>query len=385
MRGCKLLKVLRLAAGLGNQMFQYALYLQMQKMYTGEKIYIDTMYHETDNYPREIERIFNLDFSEYDIYWITKMKYGTEFDKALDELKIWKKFGLSCMNDFSKDEIAWSYITSLSYKELPEIYEKFGFHWDEIVLRQTVSLKEFEENYSKKQTSKYLNTTKIKALAKEIIRNQRLQQWIGVCLNPYSRKRLLKQIMALKKPDGCGYEGVERVKTDKENVYFGLYGNPNDCVGIGKELRKTFRFAPFADERNLAFSKAIEKYNSVSIHMRLAHKQYGYDSIGGTKYYRKAVKYIKKKVVKPVFFVFSDDIRYCKKHVEAMGLAMDDRIIYVEGNKGDNSYRDMQLMSLCKHNIVPNSTFSWWGAFLNENPDKIVVTPFRTWPGTVSF
>lgn len=379
------MKVLRIASGLGNQMFEYALYLQLKKMYPDEKLYVDTMYYEIFNYPREIEAIFNLDFSESDIYKRCQNKFGKEFNQAVDELKVWKKFGLSEMQDFSKNEAAWSYIPYLHLKEIPELYDKFGYEWNEMKVQGSISLKEFERNFRKDPKYRYVGTTKRRAILKNIIRNRRLQQWIGIFANSDQRRTFFKQILTLKKPNGCGYESLERVKTDQRNVYLGLYGNPDDCVGIEEELRRTFQFMPFDNKRNKKLSDWMQKYNSVSVHVRLKHKQYGYDSIGGAAYYRKAVKYIKKKVNHPVFFVFSDEIEYCKKNLDSIGLCDRDKVIYVEGNTGAESYRDMQLMSLCKHNIVPNSTFSWWGAFLNENPSKIIVTPFRTLPGTISF
>lgn len=55
--------------------------------------------------------------------------------------------------------------------------------------------------------------------------------------------------------------------------------------------------------------------------------------------------------------------------------------IYVGWNKGDESYKDMQLMSLCKHNIIANSTFSWWGAWLNNSENKVMIAPRKWYPG----
>ena len=79
----------------------------------------------------------------------------------------------------------------------------------------------------------------------------------------------------------------------------------------------------------------------------------------------------------PFFFVFTDDIEYAEK------LFYDtSKFIIVKGNSGRNSYRDMQLMSLCRHNITANSTFSFWGAYLNRNNDKIVVAPDIPFSGT---
>jgi len=79
---------------------------------------------------------------------------------------------------------------------------------------------------------------------------------------------------------------------------------------------------------------------------------------------------MKEKVKEPYWFVFSDDINWCRKN-----LTLGTNACYVEHNTGQNSFRDMQLMSLCKHNIIANSTFSWWGAWLNINSEKVVICP----------
>jgi hypothetical protein len=89
------------------------------------------------------------------------------------------------------------------------------------------------------------------------------------------------------------------------------------------------------------------------------------------EYYREAVAYIRQKTADPVFFIFSDDIQWVKDNLPLPGA------VYVTGNTGLTGFRDMQLMSCCKHHIIANSTFSWWGAWLNQTPGKIVVAPAK--------
>ena len=91
-------------------------------------------------------------------------------------------------------------------------------------------------------------------------------------------------------------------------------------------------------------------------------------------FFKKAVKYIKKRVDNPLFVVFSEDCEWCKENIDVLGLTDDDAVAFVDWNNGDDSYRDMQLMSLCKHNIITKSSFGWWAAYINPNPDKIVVS-----------
>ena len=73
--------------------------------------------------------------------------------------------------------------------------------------------------------------------------------------------------------------------------------------------------------------------------------------------------------------VFSNDMAWCESYLP--GLLPGKKVVYVDWNKGAESYVDMQLMSLCRHNIIANSSFSWWGAWLNRNPQKVVVAPER--------
>lgn len=73
----------------------------------------------------------------------------------------------------------------------------------------------------------------------------------------------------------------------------------------------------------------------------------------------------------PEFFVFSDDPEWCKTNLKIENAK------YITWNSGSEAYRDMQLMSLCKHNIIANSSFSWWAAYLNDNLKKIVISPSK--------
>ena len=91
-------------------------------------------------------------------------------------------------------------------------------------------------------------------------------------------------------------------------------------------------------------------------------------------YYRNAVDYMKKNVDSPKFFVFADNPQWVKENFSWLDYTLVDW----NPSAGPGSHLDMQLMSLCHHNIISNSTYSWWSAFLNENPDKVVVLP-RQW------
>lgn len=145
--------------------------------------------------------------------------------------------------------------------------------------------------------------------------------------------------------------------------------------GIENDIKKYFRFKNQLDNKNLEILNEIENSNSISIHIRrgdyMSPENYNmYGCIATPTYYKKAIKVIEEKVENPTFFVFSNDMDWVKKNIQ-----INSRVFYIDINSGNGSYKDMQLMSNCKHNIIANSSFSWWGAWLNENKNKIVIAP----------
>lgn len=151
-----------------------------------------------------------------------------------------------------------------------------------------------------------------------------------------------------------------------------------DCDDL---LRADFSFKLPLDGANLQASMRMQGEQSIGLHVRrgdyLTHAATASIlNVCSLDYYRSAIKYMVERIPSPCFFVFSDDLQWAKSN-----LNIPYPVSYIEGNQGPRSYIDMQLMSLCGHQIIANSTFSWWGAWLNQNPEKIVIAP-RRWFNT---
>jgi hypothetical protein len=139
-------------------------------------------------------------------------------------------------------------------------------------------------------------------------------------------------------------------------------------------IKEVFNFNKPKDIVNLSIASEIRKNNSVAVHIRrgdftnpeLAESRMVIDSLS---YYREALKLIYESVDNPIFYIFSDDIKWAKENFKGS------KFIFLSHNKGTNSYLDMYLMTLCKHFIIANSSFSWWGAWLAENKQKKVIMP----------
>lgn len=214
-----------------------------------------------------------------------------------------------------------------------------------------------------------------------------LAKGVRFLLGPVNRK--LKESG---KPQKCGvtfdqlekpitFDEIDNLEVSKNYYICGFFIEEHYVKGRLEKLKKELIFPQVEgsassenDKENAKWLETIRSSNSVSIHVRRGDylsSTYSSQFVAlGREYYESAANYIKEKVTSPKFFVFSDDPEYIKEAFEWL----DEKEI-VDINSGDDSFKDMMLMSNCKHNIVANSTFSQWAAILNNNPNHITVYP----------
>jgi len=163
-----------------------------------------------------------------------------------------------------------------------------------------------------------------------------------------------------------------------KNIYLkGYFQSEKYFSRFENEIRKDFEIISPLKKKTVEMLQLIDAHNSVSLHIRRGDYVTNAEAnaVHGTcdlNYYHKAIKRIKEKVENPVFFIFSDDIDWAKQN-----LKTDSTTHFVDFNDASTNYEDLKLMSCCKYNIIANSSFSWWGAWLNNYKNKIVIAPSR--------
>lgn len=155
--------------------------------------------------------------------------------------------------------------------------------------------------------------------------------------------------------------------------YEGYWQSEKYFLPVEQDVRKSFTFdIELLNNGTRTIAQEIKGKETVSVHIRrgdyLTFSGFGVCSID---YYMRAMSFITEKIHDPLFLFFSDDMSWVKENISYSNA------IYVSCNQGADSWQDMYLMSRCTHNIIANSSFSWWGAWLNENRNKIVIAPTR--------
>lgn len=169
------------------------------------------------------------------------------------------------------------------------------------------------------------------------------------------------------------------IRKVKRSCYLEGYWQSEKYFSDHRErIKQTFTVLEEPDEQNREMTRQINATHSVSLHIRRG--DYVHDpkirhihGVLSLDYYHRAIQFILRKVQEPVFYIFSDDIPWAKAN-----LNMDVPTVFVDHNDSGRDYEDMRLMSTCRHHIIANSSFSWWGAWLGEDQGKTVVAP-KAW------
>ncbi len=154
----------------------------------------------------------------------------------------------------------------------------------------------------------------------------------------------------------------------------GYWQNPKYFESIRDILLEDFRYKGELTEVEEQIIQTIQSQNSVAVHFRrddyLNQENTSFFEVQSLDYYSQAINHMKKKIPQACFYVFSDDIDWCKNNLKEI-----DNVVFIDGTTSSSHHIDFLIMKSCKHFIIANSTFSWWAAWLSESENKQVIIP----------
>lgn len=206
----------------------------------------------------------------------------------------------------------------------------------------------------------------------------KFRKFLGI-LFFYNKNLFIKKTHFIEK----NYSAFNESLFFSNNIYLdGYWQNQEYFLKIKDIIIKEFNWK-IVSPKNKIVAKSMSNENSVSLHIRRMDKVKNIKQllyriklllvwrVSNKKYYLDAINFIQDKVENPKFYIFTDNIEWVKNNIKMN----DDNYTIVDWNRGEESNQDMYLMTQCKHNVISMSTFSWWGAWLNNNKNKIVVSP----------
>jgi hypothetical protein len=190
---------------------------------------------------------------------------------------------------------------------------------------------------------------------------QRIQSY----LTPYGWRRFYKQPY---------FHYDTRFNKLGDNVYLqGFFQSEQYFLPIKSIVRKEYSIAEPLIQKVKALGTELKEQPSVALHIRRGdyknEETLRYHGIVPTTYYQQAVQLVQSRIKNPQFYIFSDDAQWVKDNLKL------EQATIVSGALSQTHFEDLYLMSQCRHNIIANSSFSWWGAWLNDHPEKIVIAP----------
>lgn len=194
--------------------------------------------------------------------------------------------------------------------------------------------------------------------------------------------RLEYRLKKIKTPELKFYIGEKSFSFDAkiiqmpDNIYLdGYWQSEKYFLAYKEQICREFELTVVIDAKNEQMLNSIREKESVALHVRrgdyvndpAVNDVHGLCSLD---YYGNAIDYLVRRIENPQFYIFSDDIAWSERN-----LKLKYPVTFVSINPPEKGVDDLRLMQHCKHNIIANSSFSWWGAWLNNNPNKIVVAP----------
>lgn len=343
------MKVVHIESGLGNQMLSYCEYLALKKLHPDEDIYIEDIIYDIPECNEvinqwngyELERIFGIKAPN-----IRQLFTMEQWQGIMDDIRASKFW-----------ERNWNY----------------PVHITQALHNAGLNIRNIRGDFE--------NRNHLKSFFR---RNKRVlsywQRFEDTSLGEFIRRNYYSfrkdfMISILNRRKEIFYEGTDNIFTGQ---WLALKFAGSGMELIEDKVRQTFKFPEFADSRNRKMARLLGGCSSVAIHARMG------DMLGSNGYcykygyFRRAVKHMKRHVENPVFVFFTNprSVEWCKRNEKVFGLDYaKDNVLFVDWNTGLESYCDMQLIGHCKHAIITNSSFGWWGTFFITNPDKITISP----------
>lgn len=323
------MKIVTMAGGLGAQIIKYMFFLDVKEKSEDQEVLIDTScfgYHDIWN-GYELERLF-----------------------GIKERDIWDEI---CR----EEQAAW---------KIKGKYRERVLHYCYSVLCQNVCYyhKGHKHLWTEKKDLKYREGKEKDSI-----------------LLSYMWKAMWYIRFVLKRSEHMGDRYPSNYMKQSGITYFDDFNHiSNKYLCKNRKLVKDIlRFPAFEDERDKLVSSKMCTEGSVALHVRRSDHMYDNGSLFRRQYFKKAVAYMRENIEKPVFYIFSEDKDWCANNITELGIQEEDSYLLVDWNAGQDSYRDMQLMTYCKHNILVMSSFSWCGYYLSIWDDKKVVAPNGWW------
>jgi hypothetical protein len=176
----------------------------------------------------------------------------------------------------------------------------------------------------------------------------------------------------------CGYSADLPDRARQGGYLEGYWQSEHYFSKHAADIRADFSFREDFQGANLQIANAITQSTAISIHVRRGDyinnpKTFSVHGVCPPDYYYAAIERLLEHSPGARLFAFSDDPQWVSEVLQRRYP----ELVCVNQNKGSESYNDMRLMSMCHHHIIANSSFSWWGAWLNSKPNKIVIAPAR--------